>query len=114
MYTCLHSHFVVNSYISRYKAELFLELPHNFKVRSAVEGIPSSVQQFQQVIGDMPTCQLQPFKTCGDNVSVKDWNAVSDTISTIEQHGGHHSLSEQRHESLRPVLYFIDLELLEK
>ena len=72
------------------------------------------MQQFEQVISHVSACQLKPLKAGGDDIAVKDRNAVRDTISTVKQHSCHHSFSKERHKCLHSILYFIDLELLEE
>lgn len=62
----------------------------------------------------MSSSNIKPLKTTRYNVAVIDRNAVSDTISTIKQHGCHHSLSKERHQGLSSILYFVDLEFFEK
>ena len=114
MDACLEGHFVINCDIPWNKAKLLFELSYNLKIRSAVEGVPSSMQQFQQMISHMSPSQFQSLEASGDDISVKDGNAVSNTITTIEKHGSHHTLSKEGHESLHAILYFIDLELLEE
>jgi len=109
----LSSHFVVNGNISRDKTKPFLQLPHKFEVRRTVEGVPSPVQQLQKVIGDMPPSQLHPLKTGGDDIAIKNRDAVSDPVPTIQQHRSHHPLCEQGHQSLHAVLYFFNSKLLE-
>ena len=62
----------------------------------------------------MSTGQLQPLKAGSNYITVKHRNAVSDTITAIQQHSGHHTLGEKGHECLHTVLYFFDLEFLEE
>jgi hypothetical protein len=114
MNTGFKGHLVVHGDISRNKAKFLLKLPNDLEVRRTVEGISSAVQQFEQMVGDMPACEFHSFEAGADYVSVEDWDAVGDSVAAVKQHGSHDSLGEEGHEGLHTVLYFADSKLFEE
>lgn len=71
------------------------------------------MEKFEQVVGDMSSCDFQSFEAGLDDVSAEDGDAMCHTVTAIEKHGGVHTLSEEGHQCLHTVLDPIDLEFFE-
>ncbi len=91
----LKCHLVIHLDISRNEAIFLFYLSNDFEVRCTVEGIASLMEKLEKMVGNMSACDFESFEAGFDDIAAVDWDAVGDTITTIEKHGSIHTLSKE-------------------
>jgi len=65
-------------------AHFFLDIFYDFNFGVSGEAVPSLIEDFLQVGGDVSTSQVDSLNGMWDGVTFIDWNSVGNSISRVQ------------------------------
>jgi hypothetical protein len=91
-------------------AEFLFDVPDDFPLGGGDERVTPLGEDFHEVVGQVPTSEVEPHDGVGESITLIDWDVVGDTIARVEDDTGGPTRSVKGEDSLDSDVHSWEVE----